>query len=97
MRTDHHRYVICYDISDNKRRRRLAICLDQYGDRIQESVFEAVLDRDLLHQMISEISKKIKVNADAVRIYTLCATCAPKVERLGIPGPVPGEETVFVV
>ncbi|MBF0214044.1 MAG: CRISPR-associated endonuclease Cas2 [Magnetococcales bacterium] len=94
---DRQRYVICYDISNDKRRRRLSICLDQYGDRIQESVFEAVLDRDLLNQMIVEVKNQIHSKADAVRIYPLCIRCASKVERLGIPGPVPGEETVFVV
>ncbi|MBF0427755.1 MAG: CRISPR-associated endonuclease Cas2 [Magnetococcales bacterium] len=94
---DAHRYVICYDVSDNKRRRHLAVCLDQYGERIQESVFEAVLERPLLKQMIEDVGKQINDKADAVRIYTLCATCAGKVERLGIPGPVPGEEKVFVV
>ncbi|MBF0214928.1 MAG: CRISPR-associated endonuclease Cas2 [Magnetococcales bacterium] len=94
---DRHRYVICYDISNNKRRRRLSICLDQYGSRIQESVFEAVLDLDLFKQMTAEVEQKINAKADAVRIYMLCATCVKKVERLGIPGPIPGEETVFVV
>lgn len=94
---DRLRYVISYDISDNKRRRRLSICLDQYGDRVQESVFEAVLDRKLLNQMTEDVEKQILGSADTVRIYPLCATCAGKVERLGIPGPIPGEEKVFVV
>ena len=94
---DRLRYVISYDINDNKRRRRLSICLDQYGERVQESVFEAVLDRTLLKQMMLDVEKEILASVDAVRIYPLCATCAGKVERLGIPGPVPGEEKVFVV
>ncbi|CAK0751661.1 CRISPR-associated endoribonuclease Cas2 [Gammaproteobacteria bacterium] len=91
------RYVICYDVSDNKRRRHLSMCLQAYGDRVQESVFEAVLDRMLFDRMVKDVEKQIQDSTDTVRIYPLCGTCAGKVVRLGIPGPNPGEEVVFVV
>ena len=34
------RYIVCYDITDDKRRQRVAQIRDTYDDRIQESVFE---------------------------------------------------------
>ncbi len=34
------RFVVCYDIADDKRRQRVSQILDAYGDRIQGSVFE---------------------------------------------------------
>jgi hypothetical protein len=37
-------YVICYDLSDAVRRRRVASALPDFGRRVQESVFVAHLD-----------------------------------------------------
>ncbi|MBF0177527.1 MAG: CRISPR-associated endonuclease Cas2 [Magnetococcales bacterium] len=91
------RYIICYDVAHDRRRRRLSICLDGFGDRVQESVFEAVLDRLLFDKMISAIKAIISAKQDSVLIYPLCTPCAGKVQRIGVPGPVPGEEKVFVV
>ena len=90
-------YIICYDISDNKRRNKLSGCLEGWGGRVQESVFEAVLELDLLDQLVKDIQKWINAQSDGVRIYPLCGTCAGKVLRLGVSGPVPGEEKVYVV
>lgn len=91
------RYVICYDIPENKRRHRLALCLDGFGDRVQKSVFEALLERSLYDQMMQEIARIIRPEQDTVRVYPLCATCTDKVQRLGTSQQSPGEEYVFVV
>lgn len=42
-RRDAHRYVLAYDVPDDRRRTRLAKVLSQYGDRVQYSVFVADL------------------------------------------------------
>lgn len=91
------RYVVCYDIPDQKRRSRLASRLEDFGDRVQESVFEAVLDRALLDQMMDRIAQVLLPAEDQVLVYPLCAECAGKVRRLGQCLPAPGEEVVFVV
>jgi CRISPR-associated protein Cas2 len=94
------RYVMCYDVPDDKRRTRLSKCLDGYGDRVQYSVFEAVLDRALFDNMIRDVLELIDPEADRVSIYALCGACAGRVARLGAPplsGVVPGEEEVFIV
>ncbi|MBF0152724.1 MAG: CRISPR-associated endonuclease Cas2 [Magnetococcales bacterium] len=91
------RYIICYDVAHDRRRRRLAVCLDGFGDRVQESVFEAVLDPLLFDKMLLAIKAIISSKQDSVLIYPLCAHCVGKVHRMGVPGPIPGEERVFVV
>ncbi|MBF0109739.1 MAG: CRISPR-associated endonuclease Cas2 [Magnetococcales bacterium] len=91
------RYVICYDITENKRRRKLSDCLDNFGDRVQESVFEAVLDGDLYQEMVAEVTKRIKEKEDRVHIHPLCEKCAGKSLRLGVKTDIPGTQTVFVV
>ena len=41
-------FAICYDITDDRRRARVSTALLDYGARLQESVFVATLDDELL-------------------------------------------------
>ena len=92
------RYVICYDISSSRRRRRVADCLDGYGDRIQESVFEAILDTRLFDRCISEIAGLIDPVEDSVAAYALCGTCDATRVYLGLAEQSDiGGESVFIV
>lgn len=40
------RYIAAYDISSNRRRRRVARALRNWGERVQQSVFEVTIDAD---------------------------------------------------
>ena len=98
MSGDTARYVVCYDIPDDRRRTRLAKRLDGYGDRVQDSVFEAVLDRMLFDRLVEDVKGLTEPVEDRVTIYPLCASCAKRSLRLGLASKdVPGEETVFIV
>jgi CRISPR-associated protein Cas2 len=87
------RYVICYDIANDRRRRRLADTLDDFGTRVQDSVFEAVLDRALLDKCIRAIGKNLHPGEDRLSVYPLCAACERRRIDLGLaardapPGP----------
>jgi len=69
------RYLVTYDIPDTKRRTRLAKILEDFGDRVQYSVFECFPDDALLAKMTARITKTILEAEDNVRIYTICAAC----------------------
>ncbi|MBI3090673.1 MAG: CRISPR-associated endonuclease Cas2 [Candidatus Tectomicrobia bacterium] len=98
MTDDATRYVICYDVPDDKRRASLAKLLDAYGDRVQYSIFEAVLDRALFDKMRQQAAKLINLEEDRLAIYPLCAACARKSWRVGQGSDeAPGEEIVFIV
>jgi CRISPR-associated protein Cas2 len=90
-------YVICYDVTDDRRRTRLARALDGFGRRVQYSVYEAVLDRPLFDNLVAKISGIINAEVDRVRIYPLCATCASKRVALGADQEWVGDEVVFIV
>nr|WP_299041656.1 CRISPR-associated endonuclease Cas2 [uncultured Thermosynechococcus sp.] len=49
-------YVICYDRSSNKRRKKISDLLEGYGRRVQYSVFECVLSP----QKYAELKIKLK-------------------------------------
>ena len=76
-------YVVCYDISDDARRSRLASALLDFGARVQESVFVANLDAELAAKMLDRIRRAIGESADRVHIFELCAACAAKTITLG--------------
>ena len=57
------RYIISYDIPDTIRRTKLAGILEDFGDRVQYSVFECLLDGELLNKMIARMDRII-LNTD---------------------------------
>lgn len=65
--------LVIYDITDNKRRLRMAKCLEKYGLRVQRSAFEAILDKKRRERMENEASKLINEEEDSLRIYVLQA------------------------
>jgi len=77
------RYLICYDISDNRRRNRLAKFLLDYGQRAQYSVFECDLTKKALDTVIVGIVECINPDEDSVRVYSLCAGCAGVIQAFG--------------
>ncbi|HNH35879.1 MAG TPA: CRISPR-associated endonuclease Cas2 [Rhodocyclaceae bacterium] len=63
--------VVCFDIADDRRRRRAVRVLEAYGHRAQESVFEAWLDRRQRRQMEALLAQAVKRSEDRVAIYVL--------------------------
>jgi CRISPR-associated protein Cas2 len=91
-------YVICYDIADDRRRTHLSKALDGYGRRVQYSVYEAVLNRQLFDKMVARIASIVDADADRVTIYGLCSACAGRRQFLGrASGDWPGREVVLVI
>ena len=68
-------YIISYDSPDNLRRLKLAKTLLDFGGRVQFSVFEARLDRELLEKLVDRIEKIVDESEDSVKIYPLCGSC----------------------
>jgi len=65
--------IICYDISDNRIRRRVARVLEEEATRVQFSVFEARLNATATKRLLSRVSSQLEAN-DSIRIYTIGKT-----------------------
>lgn len=85
-------YVLTYDISDDKRRLKIAKIMEAVGDRVQHSVFEAYLTPQELEKLLKRVTKVLAAKEDSLRIYQLCAACREKVrtEGQGKVTPPPG-------
>lgn len=81
--------LVTYDISTSsvggaRRLRRAAkTCLD-YGQRVQNSVFECKVDYSQFVELKSKILDIIDLQADSVRFYFLGKTWDEKVEHHGV-------------
>jgi CRISPR-associated protein Cas2 len=75
--------VVAYDISNDRRRTRLHQRLLDYGQPVQFSVFECLLDAAQLKKMKAMVRKTIRPRLDHVRYYRLCAACREKIEVIG--------------
>jgi CRISPR-associated protein Cas2 len=89
-------HVVCYDIIDDKVRNRVSDCLLDFGTRIQDSVFECLLDEELLDRLAEQLGKIELSEKDRIRIYQVCARCLDQVQIYG-PGEVTTDPDFYLV
>lgn len=65
--------VLCYDISDNAVRRRVASILEDNASRVQFSVFETRLNASQIKRLIAKI-EPLLAKGDSLRVYTIHTT-----------------------
>lgn len=64
------RYVVAFDISDDRVRKKVADLLEAVGLRVQRSLFEVELKNlQELHRLKQEIFELIDKRKDSVRFY----------------------------
>jgi len=76
--------VVAYDITDDKRRNRIAKVLEDYGDRVQYSVFECNIARKHFLRMRDRLEKIMNPDEDSIIFYHLCRSCEIEIERMGV-------------
>lgn len=88
--------IISYDIVDDKRRTKVSTQLENYGNRVQYSVFEALLEEDKLNEMNEIVLPIIKEEEDSLRVYRLCNACFKKIKIYGT-GEISKDEDIYIV
>lgn len=91
-------YVISYDISVDKLRKKISDTLSNYGKRVQYSVFEC----DITIKQFEELYEKLtllvaKDEGGSVRFYNICARCQEKITILGVEEKSLENEEVIVI
>lgn len=77
------KYIIAYDIENDKRRRKIVKLLSSFGVRIQFSVFECRVSNLELNTLTDDLEKIINSKKDSVLIFPLCQKCNDKRISLG--------------
>lgn len=75
--------VVTYDIADDRRRVRVAKCMEAHGRRVQWSVFDCLLGEGELASLRRELATLIDPEEDSVRFYRLCRRCRQTIDVLG--------------
>lgn len=80
--------LVTYDVQTTavggaKRLRQVAKKCEQYGVRVQNSVFECVVDATQLRMLELELAAIIDVKVDSLRFYRLGNNYSNKVTHLG--------------
>ena len=65
-------YVICFDVHDDKRLRKTSNEMENFGARVQRSVFECHLEAAQLLELQQRLSDLMEPAEDQVRYYRLC-------------------------
>lgn len=91
------RFLLCYDIEEDRQRTRLVKILEEYGERIQYSVFEFNITQGLFIEMRHKIKKTgiLKKKNISISIYPLCEACYKKIERHGVNRLLDEDNIVF--
>lgn len=70
-----HTYLACFDISDDRSRRKVGLLLERYGLRVQRSVFEIAVDSPEQLQRLQTKLRRYLAAEDDMRFYHLCVQC----------------------
>ena len=84
MSLNKHLYVVAFDIVSDKIRYRCVKILLSYGQRVQKSVFECILNDKQFLEMKSKLDNTINPEIDSIRYYLLCANCEKNISVSGI-------------
>lgn len=81
--------LITYDVSTSsvggkKRLRRVAKICQDYGQRVQNSVFECIVDATQYAILKKELKNIIDLEQDSIRFYRLGNNYKSKIEHYGI-------------
>jgi CRISPR-associated protein Cas2 len=86
--------VVAYDVSDNRRRNKVADILEKVGLRCNESVFECMLTDSQMVQLKKNLTKYCDVRKDSLLFYSLCRDCVSKRDVIGLS---PKRDVMIVV
>ena len=93
--------LVTYDVSlqtqsGQKRLRHVAKICTNYGIRVQNSVFECVVDQAQYLVLRNRLLKEIDEKADSIRFYRLGNNYNEKVEHYGVAPAIQVEEPLIL-
>lgn len=77
------RYLICYDIADDRRRRKVVRLLEEFGVRLHESAFWAHLSPGQHNRLNRRVRPLLNEKLDKLTIYPVCERDGPDIRSTG--------------
>jgi CRISPR-associated protein Cas2 len=84
--------VVAYDVNTEtaagrRRLRRVAQACKDYGQRVQKSVFECLVDETIWTRLRHRLLEEMKEEEDSLRFYFIDVAAAKKTEHHGLGQP----------
>lgn len=90
------RYIVAYDIANDKNRRKIGEALEAFGRRVNYSVFEIQIKTKVQKNALEEeLLRLLSPKNDSLRFYHICANCIEKSWSLGDEPPPFEQNTVY--
>lgn len=85
--------LVTYDVSTvekagRRRLRRVARCCEDYGTRVQKSVFECQVGQTEWVRLRARLLQEVKEDEDSLRFYFLDEKAIQRIEHHGIQKPI---------
>ena len=91
------RYLITYDIRNERRLAQVAKIMEGYGRRVQKSIFEALLTPADLRNLKLDLLQEMDPVDDGIKFFRLCERCEQRVTIIGLgENPDLREEVIIV-
>jgi CRISPR-associated protein Cas2 len=78
-------HLVAYDIRDPKRLRKVAKVCEDFGIRVEYSVFECDLSEEQFKSLWDCLLREIDPGKDTILAYKICGSCVTRIVSLGIP------------
>lgn len=89
--------LIVYDIGSPRRLRRIANVCEDFGIRVQKSVFECWLDKDRFEALWDALLAEIETDSDSLVAYTLDSAAARQRRVAGMKTAITGKRTRLIL
>ena len=77
------KYLVTYDISEDRKRNKVIKLLNEYGKRIQFSCFEIEIHSKKLSYLVSKLQELIDNETDRLFIFPISEYATPFIKKLG--------------
>lgn len=76
--------MVCYDISNDKRLKRVSAILENYGLRVQKSFFQCDMSKEEMESLKIKLLEVVKLKKDSLFIYPICVDCNKRAIKDGV-------------
>ena len=91
-------WVFAYDVSEDHLREKVAHVLEQFGERVQKSVFECRLEPADLERLTKRLEEALEDPKNGnIRAYRACADCLHLSFGIGDAVPIPSSRPCTIV
>lgn len=76
-------HLVAYDIREPKRLHKVAKACEDFGIRVEYSVFECDLSEENFRSLWNRLTNVIDKDEDCILAYKICGSCVTKIKSIG--------------